>query len=529
MMAVASVCLAVLAATAAPPAEPAPASAGTITITVSADRLVALLIRDLGAERFQTREQATATLRRIGPAAQAALEKVAADPDPEVRVRARRILEDLRLGITPDWPAEVAVLARRCDQMDNPGECEQSVNRVAQTMGERAVTFLIQRILADDGGGAQQAEYALQRNNREDVAWRVIEAIPSPRGGSPVRAVTWAFARVELQINRIRFTTAVTPSEDHAAHAAAAEKLEGLGRRVEAAAEWEAVLKTAPAGGAPDLNALVHLSGLYSDSGLFARAAKYLQTAWDLYAKSRDSVTMEGATEEALASVVQQLSEAAQQWPAKADAVLVDDTAQPEASVEILVTARQGKLDEWLKAASGLAAKISLDVRPTDLRVFDDVPITLRYDPKQRKILTLLGESPCAEPTSVDLGDSGTDVNLGVETPRSWFVFSVNTTSGQVQQTVRYEKVFVASIKLPAAMGGLHDTLWIVNGRHYTGEEVAKGIQIEILPAEFRVMVQGTTAEGRHLTWRMTLVPGVPKPVPKIPESPESCPAAASP
>jgi hypothetical protein len=53
-------------------------------------------IKGLGSESFEEREKATADLRKIGGPALAALKKAAADSDdPEVRARAKRLLEEI--------------------------------------------------------------------------------------------------------------------------------------------------------------------------------------------------------------------------------------------------------------------------------------------------------------------------------------------------------------------------------------------------------------------------------------------------
>lgn len=54
---------------------------------------LAQLIRDLGADDFKTREEATGKLKLIGPPALPALRQAAKDDDPEVRSRARAILK----------------------------------------------------------------------------------------------------------------------------------------------------------------------------------------------------------------------------------------------------------------------------------------------------------------------------------------------------------------------------------------------------------------------------------------------------
>ncbi|MBM4030661.1 MAG: hypothetical protein FJ291_02625 [Planctomycetes bacterium] len=59
---------------------------------------LAQLIRDLGAEKHETREAATAKLRALGPAAIPSLKKAADSDDPEVRTRARELLATLSGG-----------------------------------------------------------------------------------------------------------------------------------------------------------------------------------------------------------------------------------------------------------------------------------------------------------------------------------------------------------------------------------------------------------------------------------------------
>src|SRR5690349_25072559 len=54
-------------------------------------------IKGLGAESFEEREKATADLKKIGAPALEALKKAAADSDdPEVRVRAKRLVDSIQ-------------------------------------------------------------------------------------------------------------------------------------------------------------------------------------------------------------------------------------------------------------------------------------------------------------------------------------------------------------------------------------------------------------------------------------------------
>src|SRR5262245_15143066 len=85
---------------AAPPATPLPWQ-------------IEALIKQLGDDDFDRREEASRRLRDAGEAAEAALEKASNSDDAEIKKRARAILADLKLGILPGTPAAVVDLVRK--------------------------------------------------------------------------------------------------------------------------------------------------------------------------------------------------------------------------------------------------------------------------------------------------------------------------------------------------------------------------------------------------------------------------------
>jgi hypothetical protein len=72
----------------------------------SADEIAAA-VRRLGDDEFSVREQASAFLWKAGKSAQAALEAAADSDDREVAIRAKEVLDRVKLGITPDSPPEL--------------------------------------------------------------------------------------------------------------------------------------------------------------------------------------------------------------------------------------------------------------------------------------------------------------------------------------------------------------------------------------------------------------------------------------
>src|SRR5262245_52447868 len=68
---------------------------------------IAKAIRQLGDDSFDVREKATQFLWKTGSGAEPALHSALKTADPEVRARARRILERFKYGIYPDTPPHI--------------------------------------------------------------------------------------------------------------------------------------------------------------------------------------------------------------------------------------------------------------------------------------------------------------------------------------------------------------------------------------------------------------------------------------
>src|SRR4051794_31087208 len=116
-------------------------------------RLRAAVLR-LGSASAVVREQATGELWAIGRPAEPALRAAAAGGDPEIAARARAILQDFQLGITPDTPPFVLEAIRLYRQGDAL-ERRRALTQLSQTAGA-------------DGSGPLLRLYAQER----DASWR---------------------------------------------------------------------------------------------------------------------------------------------------------------------------------------------------------------------------------------------------------------------------------------------------------------------------------------------------------------------
>lgn len=105
------------------------------------EQQVADAVRQLGDDDFQTREAATRFLWQAGGVAEGALERAAQSDDPEVVIRARRILENFHHGIYPDTPREV--LEKLHEFRDTPHRQPEVLRWLAREKHYRTLAALI--------------------------------------------------------------------------------------------------------------------------------------------------------------------------------------------------------------------------------------------------------------------------------------------------------------------------------------------------------------------------------------------------
>ena len=154
------------------------------------------LIEELGAEDYEARERASEKLRQMGREALLALAEAAASDDPEVRMRARRILGDLRMGIEPGWPAQAVLLVRHYKDLNREGK-RDAMRQLARTLGEKAVPFLVLQMGAGDASEARDAFNTLQSLLDNAKAWNeVVGLIIEPKNDWQTKALAWARTRL---------------------------------------------------------------------------------------------------------------------------------------------------------------------------------------------------------------------------------------------------------------------------------------------------------------------------------------------
>ncbi|MCS7049883.1 MAG: hypothetical protein NZ483_11405 [Verrucomicrobiae bacterium] len=112
--------------------------------SLSATNDIPALVAQLGAAKHREREHAEHQLWLCGESARPFLEQAAQSADPEVRQRARAVLEKFDLGLRPDMPDSVQQLIRRFHQCDSD-ECRRLiVSSLLQTPSVETKTLLAQ-------------------------------------------------------------------------------------------------------------------------------------------------------------------------------------------------------------------------------------------------------------------------------------------------------------------------------------------------------------------------------------------------
>ena len=483
--------------------------AGPLTTVLLAFLLVAAtspetLVRDLGAGDYATRERASAALRQLGAAARLALEQVENTPDPEVRERARTILADLRLGITPDWPAELAALARGYRQRDAT-ERPAVLQRVAGALKLQAVPFLlaaragaerdvVDRLLREMANtGVQEMRRALDRYEPATIQklagqYRALAVMDPRLPYLEAEALEAAGQKAAAEACRQRAAECAPDREEP--HYLAAEMLQEFHRDDLARAEWNQVLKIPPADDVYDINAYLRLADLENKAGRYAGAADLLEKALTLFRKARGAgrggYGMVGGDEQQIEKRVRALRQRAK--------------GQGALPVEIRAWVKDGADDKLQRALQATVATVTINVQPHDLRLFDLEQASLAFDPRQQELFATLNGQRCSPPVKAKLEQTA---RIAVRTLDCYYIFKVDPRTGRAEKEARFELDYELRLKPEALPRGWTDVTVQVNDKTYELAAARKGIPFDFLPEKLTVLVRGTDAAGQPQTLRL--------------------------
>ncbi|MCA9121791.1 MAG: hypothetical protein H6822_07120 [Planctomycetaceae bacterium] len=127
-----------------------------------APQAISTAIQQLGALDFEIRQRATMLLWQAGPTVEPALRRAAEGSDPEVRLRARSILDDFRFGVFADTPDDVAAIVRQYRREESKGR----ELLWEQLLSKASIKTLV--AIATNEKSASQRRQILDRLQRED-------------------------------------------------------------------------------------------------------------------------------------------------------------------------------------------------------------------------------------------------------------------------------------------------------------------------------------------------------------------------
>ncbi|MDK1031930.1 MAG: hypothetical protein QGD94_07985 [Planctomycetia bacterium] len=173
------------------------------------------LIRELGDEDYDLREEATKSLMEIGMPALDAIKKATSSSDPEVKYRSARILKALRLGISADWPPGISLICRHFGTMSDR-ERATGMKKVLAWGGQRTIPFLI-TVLQDyeQAAPGREAFDALVNfiTQSDDSAGTVLTLLGKPQTPQQRRVAYHALRRVGRTLEAIDTLAAVAEGE----------------------------------------------------------------------------------------------------------------------------------------------------------------------------------------------------------------------------------------------------------------------------------------------------------------------------
>ncbi len=146
----------------------------TAELAVAEPADLAQLIRDLGAEKHEVREAASAKLRALGPVAIPALKKAAEADDPEVRTRARELLGGLSGGAQANAIRRLMAI-RTLGELKKP-EAAAALRPLLEAKEPFVADYAARAIAAIEGKAHERAAAS------REMLWRDLCLLPANCG-----------------------------------------------------------------------------------------------------------------------------------------------------------------------------------------------------------------------------------------------------------------------------------------------------------------------------------------------------------
>jgi len=140
---------------------------------------IADLVSKLGANSFEDRNEASDALLKIGKPARKALEIAVESNDPEIRMRARKILYDIKLGINPAWSEELRQKMRGFNKLDKTAK-KKLIDKLTAESENEAMSFLLMRVEKGDPSDVDMVIERLLAMKDKEMLWKKVLAGKEP-------------------------------------------------------------------------------------------------------------------------------------------------------------------------------------------------------------------------------------------------------------------------------------------------------------------------------------------------------------
>ncbi|MCG3149919.1 MAG: hypothetical protein PCFJNLEI_03386 [Verrucomicrobiae bacterium] len=525
------------------------------------------LVQELGATEFRVRARAAEQLRALGGEAVPALEEMENAPDPEVRLQVQELLGDLRLGIAPDWPADLATTVRRLAERP-PAERLDVLRRVATALQMRAVPFLMTR-LASESREEQEAAVKLicEVEPREQAAREVLRW-PKPAATAAQRRVRgWALGELGQTVAGVQ-ALGEQPADD-AIRRDLVEKAVG---ELQARLRQEPPLDVAKiarqlAEAVPNDSRFVHLHGLALVQGGEVCAGQALadqalalnpenEAAHFAAAEFLIELKQAAMAEQELELVLQippaddvydlnayfrlgplqaqahRYAEAAESYT-KGLAVyrqaraagrgmgligaeesqveqqiaelrrLAGKVAQQDLTVRLELVLKDFDAANWRAATDGADVVMTVRVQPLGFRLFDLEEAGLRYDRQKKQLVPLLRNEPAGDPLPVALPEKST--RILVNSLDCYYVYEIEGPTGAARRLARLERDYRVHVLPGPRVRALRETVVTINGETNDWARLQAGAIFDYLPEKMAFEVRGLTTNGTWETIRQVV------------------------
>ncbi|NOY75008.1 MAG: hypothetical protein GXP32_04365 [Kiritimatiellaeota bacterium] len=543
------------------------------------DAEIADLVRRLGAKEYADRKKASAALLEIGRPALRAVEAAAKNSDPEIRLRAKAILNDIKLGINPHWPEDIRRGTRGFEKLDS-AEKKELIERLLANSEKEAVPFLLNLVEKGDSRNAEIATKALLKMQDKKTLWKTVlsrkkKALNNHQIRLFAEAAKWSggfsdvlkalkfknldggvkrgliasriailqeylddeeFDKVDEEAGKLAETAPdnavvlyihadallklkrtkeadtlnkkallLNPGSEEA-HYAAGTFLTDSGKFKLGEKEWKKILEIPPAGDVYDMNAYLRLANIYSQSKLYKKALKAMETGLEQYQKGKEKHGRSMGMIEAK-SVDKKL--AYLRWKAKkfgdAPGMEIKDIPPGKTYVNINVNVimKKGTRENMKNGMKNALVTLNLNIQPYGIGLLKKNILTMRYDKKKKQFAVLLNNSPCAVKNNIVFKDE--TANIAVIDLDVCNIYRVDRDTGEAELRESYEKDY----KLTVSKGN-RIRLWkkaeiSLNNKKHTWKELAKGIHYDFLPEKLNVKLKGISPSGKHKKTEFTV------------------------